>query len=120
MMKQTHEIPDVLYRIAAASVVMSGRDFANFDQFEPSETGVVLARIRIKRDIYEELKKQGLDINVVVNRLLENFIIAYRAFWGSYTEEVMLRPGFEPGSPARKAGMIGRATPPEPALGMPE
>ncbi|GEM_PF-2586378 len=26
----------------------------------------------------------------------------------------MLRPGFEPGSPARKAGMIGRATPPEP------
>ena len=27
--------------------------------------------------------------------------------------EIMLRPGFEPGSSARKAGMIGRATPPE-------
>ena len=28
-------------------------------------------------------------------------------------EKGMLRPGFEPGSSARKAGMIGRATPPE-------
>jgi len=96
----SHEIPDVIYRIAAAATVMSGRDFANFDHLEPE---YVLARIRIKRDIYEELKKQGLDINVVVNRLLENFVIAYKAFWNSYEKEAMLRPGFEPGSPARKA-----------------
>ena len=36
-------------------------------------------------------------------------------------EKGMLPPGFEPGSPARKAGMIGRTTPREqPLLGVSE
>ena len=30
----------------------------------------------------------------------------------SDNEEEVPRPGFEPGSPARKAGMLGRTTPP--------
>ena len=76
---------------------MSGKNFTNHDQPEPDETTFVLARIKIRRDIYEELKNDGLDINIVVNRLLENFLLAYKAFWESY-ERIMcsgrdLNPG---------------------------
>ena len=92
---------------------MSGKNFTNHDQPEPDETTFVLARIKIRRDIYEELKNDGLDINIVVNRLLENFLLAYKAFWESYEKNHVLRPGFEPGSRDRESRMIGRATPPE-------
>ncbi len=117
MMKQTHEIPDVLYRIAAASVVMSGHEWASSGM---SGHHYERTRIMLRKDIKEFLESEGLDVSVVVNRLLENFIIAYRAFWNSYEKEVMLRPGFEPGSRNRESRMIGRATPPEPVPDIPE
>ena len=77
------QIPDAIYNIAALSVVMSGKKFANDDQSEPD---FVMARIKIKRNIYEEIKKEGLDINVVVGRLLENFLVAYKSLWDRIEE----------------------------------
>ena len=104
-----HEIPDTIYRVAAAAVVMSGKNFTNYDQSGPT----VYTRIKLKKEIYDFLRTEGLNIDVVVNRLLESFIVAYKAFWDSYKENGMLRPGFEPGSRDRESRMIGRATPPE-------
>ena len=72
-------------------------------------------RIIIRKDIKEYLEKVG-KTSTSSWKLLENFVIAHKAFWNFYENNCMLRPGFEPGSPARKAGMIGRATPPELAL----
>jgi hypothetical protein len=54
---ETDQIPDLIYTIAAVAAVMDGNNFTNDDQSEPD---FVSARIKIKRDIYEELKKEGL------------------------------------------------------------
>ena len=76
---KTDRIPEMIYSIAAVGLVMSGNNFTDHDQSEPD---FVSARIKIKRDIYEELKNEGLDINTIVNKLLSNFLVAYKTFWG--------------------------------------
>ena len=83
---------------------MTGNENANCDQSEPNETRFILARIKIKPNIYRELKELGLDVNVVVNKLLENFIVAYKAFWDTYRTPGV---GFEP----TRAKPIGLADP---------
>ncbi len=90
-------ISDEIYRIAATSVVMNGEDFTTSDQSEPDETRYVSTRIKIRQDIYNELKKEGLDVNTVVNRLLENFILAYRTFWQMYNEKKCSGGDLNPG-----------------------
>ncbi len=49
----------------------------------------------LRKDIKEFLESEGLDISTVVNRLLENFIVAYKAFWSLGAPGL----GFEPRSP---------------------
>ncbi len=94
MQEQADQIPDVIYSISAVTVVMTGNDFTNDDQSEPD---FVMARIKIKRDIYEELKNEGLDVNIIVNRLLFHFLVAYKAFWerisGAWCSGRDLNPG---------------------------
>ena len=72
---------DAIITHAAIATVMTGNENANCDQSEPNEIRFILARIKIKPNIYRELKELGLDVNVVVNKLLENFLVAYKAFW---------------------------------------
>jgi len=58
---------------------MSSNNFTDHDQSKPD---FVMARIKIRRDIYEELKNEGFDVSTIVNKLLSNFLIAYKAFLG--------------------------------------
>ncbi len=95
-MTNSKEIPDVIYRIAAAATVMSGENFTSQNQSEP----VVNVRLKLKKEIYDFMKAEGLDINVVVNRLLENFVVAYKSFWEGFSQEI--------GSPGRiRTGVAG-------------
>ena len=88
------QIPDSLYILASVVTVMSGHDESslgmNGHHYERT-------RIILRKDIKEFLESEGLDINVIVNRLLENFIIAYKAFWerisGAWCSGRDLNPG---------------------------
>ncbi|GEM_PF-1464026 len=106
---KTDQIPDSIYTIAAVATVMMSHDEA---PIMTNDDRIVKRTIYIKKKYLEYMESEGLDLDTHINKLLEFFILAHKAFWGRI-EEIMLRPGFEPGSPARKAGMIGRATPPE-------
>ena len=66
-----------------------GKNFTNDDQSEP----IVNVRLKLKKEIYDFLKAEGLNLNVVVNRLLENFTVAYSAFWNASNNKMVLRPG---------------------------
>ena len=61
-------------------------------------------RIILRSDILQELRELGLDVNVVVNKLLENFLIAYKAFWDTYRTPGV---GFEP-TRAKPIGLADR------------
>ncbi len=102
-----------IYRIAATATVMNPGQMVTNGQNLTTDDQTVYARIKLKKEIYDFLKAEKLGIDVVVNKLLENFILAYKAFWESYNKTMVLRPGFEPGSRNRESRMIGRATPPE-------
>ena len=108
-MDRADQIPDSLYILASVVTVMSSHDETSI---MTNDDKIIKKTIYIKKKYLDYMESEGLDLNTHVNKLLEFFILAHKAFWGRI-EEIMLRPGFEPGSPARKAGMIGRATPPE-------
>lgn len=89
-MTHNKQIPEDIYRIAATAVVMSGHDGASSGM---SGHHYERKRIMLRKDIKEFLESEGLDISTVVNRLLENFVVAYEAFWNSSAVR-MLRPAF--------------------------
>ena len=64
----------------------------------------IIEFIKVDKNFLEKAKALGTDINSFIEKSTSRVVIEIKR---------VLRPGFEPGSPARKAGMIGRATPPE-------
>jgi len=91
-MTHNKQIPEDIYKIAATAVVMSGHDGASSGM---SGHHYERTRIMLRKDIKEFLESEGLDISTVVNRLLENFVVAYKAFWSLGAPGL----GFEPRSP---------------------
>ena len=80
---------------------------------EPYMARKVRTTININEDLKKLAEEFGINLSAFLElKLFEHFreLILLRE-----NRNMVLRPGFEPGSPARKAGMIGRATPPEPA-----
>ncbi len=100
--KTSDRIPDAIYKIAAAAVVMSGHDGAS----GMSGHEYVRKRIILRRDLAEFLEAEGIDVNVVVNRLLENWCLAYKAYWQFYGGKRVAPAGFEPASPDPESGRI--------------
>ncbi len=70
-------------KISAIATVMgmSGHDGASSGM---SGHHYERVRIIIRSDILRELRDLGVDVNTVINRLLENFLVAYRVFWVEY------------------------------------
>ncbi len=71
----------------------------------------VSVHLSINKDLKKLADEFGINLSAFLElKLFEHFkeLILMRE-----NRSMVLRPGFEPGSPARKAGMIGRATPPE-------
>ncbi len=77
-LNKTDQIPDSIYMLAAIATVMSGHDESSLGM---SGHHYERTRIILRKDIKEFLESEGLDINIIVNRLLENFILAYKGFW---------------------------------------
>ncbi len=77
-MTSQDKILEDIYKIAATAVVMTGHDGASSGM---SGHHYERTRIMLRKDIKEFLESEGMDISTVVNRLLENFIVAYKAFW---------------------------------------
>ena len=80
----------------------------------------IVTSIRIDEKVFRKAKELGLNVSKVAENALIDMI---KRITGSEPEKdcdcelknenVVLRPGFEPGSPARKAGILGRAILPE-------
>ena len=77
-MTSQDKILEDIYKIAATATVMTGHDGASSGM---SGHHYERTRIMLRKDIKEFLESEGLDISTVVNRLLENFIVAYKVFW---------------------------------------
>ena len=80
----------------------------------------IVTSIRIDEKVFRKAKELGLNVSKVTENALIDMI---KRITGSEpekdcgceseSENMVLRPGFEPGSPARKAGILGRAILPE-------
>ena len=95
-------IDDVITHAAVVTVMgMSGHDGSSSGM-----SGHHYERVRIilRSDILEELRDLGIDVNTVVNKLLENFLVAYKAFWKMYRTPGV---GFEP-TRAKPIGLADR------------
>ncbi len=88
------------------------------------------SKVRIQVAINEKLALKGRELGLNFSKILENALLSYierldglnaqTMANGGHVDsrsesptEVVLRPGFEPGSPARKAGILNRAILPE-------
>ena len=80
----------------------------------------IVTSIRIDEKVFRKAKELGLNVSKVAENALIDMI---KRIEGSETkkdcdcrlenENLVLRAGFEPASPARKAGILGRAILPE-------
>ena len=61
--------------------------------------------ILIRQDLWEKCKKYGFNVSVLVSDLLDEFLTLYEAF---KHKKLVAPGGFEPPSPAPKAGRIDR------------
>ncbi len=79
---------------------------------------VMSKKVNVTLTIRPELKRLAEEFEINLSALLEDALIQRLRdlILIKQGKNVMLRPGFEPGSRDRESRMIGRATPPE--LGM--
>ena len=77
-------------------------------------TRKVKVTLTINKELRDLAEEFGINLSAFLeDRLFDRF---RELILMKQQKNMVLRPGFEPGSPARKAGMIGRATPPELSL----
>ena len=93
--------------IASASVVMSGHMMTDDDMLRPA----VKTTILLDKEIIDFLREEGLDKNIIVNKLLRNFMVAYKAFWKTMTPGLGLEPRSPKRAPALKAGAVPLCNP---------
>ena len=61
--------------------------------------------IMIRQDLWEKCKKYGFNVSVLISELLDEFLALFEAFRHG---KLVAPRGFEPRSPAPKAGRIDR------------